>query len=1246
MKTVKRTVSIFLVVLMLLTVAPLAGFVGVEVAPKAKAYNVGDTIQFGAYPQKQVTDTVLLSKLNEKGGAPTGSEWKSYGYYINKVQSDFMKYTDVVYKKEKYRGVYFTQYRSRYTDKDSSTSNQDDNGYFINTIYWFKYEPLTWRILDPSVGILLCTNIIDSQPFQNYWYYLNNNYWTDNTMKHYANSFSHSYIRNWLNNQFYNAAFNEKEKNEIIEDFITSFCSSTAGTYDVSQYINFSTDKIWLLSYDEACNSSYGFSNSTDACENRQATGTDYAFCQGVWSNANNENKGKADWQLRSPGGFGCFVDYISARGFATSSLSLNELKGIRPAIRVKDLDIIEWLASTNQKNFQEKSYIADIWLDQRDDIDSTRESVWLKDFLNYTSVSGAIARMAQVSPNFTNALASWKAFELVFDPDDTTKDMTFGMTEIYEAFIFDLLEKSAEGDNTKNIILKAVDCVGEAGDMLEPYYTFIADVCTAIGGSADVVRNLYVEGWHDSKITVDALMKMDSIKTISDKIGDNLAMQYLGLFIEESETIADFFQMITGFQLAYDMAEEMKTLLIEMKAKTTDIYFSTALDNVISAIGNANWASFIITTRFAEDTALNVAGELIKFAQQSNIYTAVLRMGYDAGKIISNVLANTDRIIDQYYECVAMTKFVDASKKAIVSLANRYLKSGSETDAGAYVYAMRLYKEIYLADLSCATALAKASTDEGLINCVGKTFDTAWNWIQGKESPKTTYEEMSEDLEQITQNLTFIFDDITSSWKYDEQYLKEDYPQIYGLYVAEGLQDEHFAPRILSTSITKDGKAKVSWVLPSYYQEKESGLYHASTLGGKIDGVLIQQESSFGNLNSEIEVIPSYDNTSTIMDMRLEMVHSGSFSALSNPYAFPRTFSISAYTTTTGNKLFTPVSKREMDAPLEHPGIGVMNHGGKVMLYIYDSTSKKYDNIKYSIYRSVDDGSKTLLAVVPRSMSFNGNLTLYNDQTAVRGHKYKYTVKSTMCFTDGRELSLFGYEPFSIESVTMLDYGSQTFIREIEAVYRDVTERIPTKAKSSGINKGDENTKTASGVYLSWKLDEEVTENALINYRVYRKPTNGMFYKSVVTLSSDNTAYLDRNVLAGETYDYMLVPIYHRTGSVESLLTSIYDPDNMPQTQVEIPIPHEHTYSSTVTKQATCTEDGVMTYCCDCGDAYNETIPALGHTDDNNDGHCDNCGEQMTGGDHCKFCGKIHNGGFFDKLTGFFHKIFAIFKR
>ena len=92
---------------------------------------------------------------------------------------------------------------------------------------------------------------------------------------------------------------------------------------------------------------------------------------------------------------------------------------------------------------------------------------------------------------------------------------------------------------------------------------------------------------------------------------------------------------------------------------------------------------------------------------------------------------------------------------------------------------------------------------------------------------------------------------------------------------------------------------------------------------------------------------------------------------------------------------------------------------------------------------------------------------------------------------------------------------------------------------------------------------------------------------------------------------------------------------------------PCVHQYTETVITAPNCTASGESTFTCSvCGDTYTESIPALGHTDENNDGHCDRCGEQMTGGDHCKFCGKIHNGGFFDKLTGFFHKIFAIFKR
>ena len=94
----------------------------------------------------------------------------------------------------------------------------------------------------------------------------------------------------------------------------------------------------------------------------------------------------------------------------------------------------------------------------------------------------------------------------------------------------------------------------------------------------------------------------------------------------------------------------------------------------------------------------------------------------------------------------------------------------------------------------------------------------------------------------------------------------------------------------------------------------------------------------------------------------------------------------------------------------------------------------------------------------------------------------------------------------------------------------------------------------------------------------------------------------------------------------------------------------HAHTTTDPVREnevEASCEGAGSydeVIYCSSCNEELSRetiTIPALGHVDEDNEGHCDRCGMQMTGGDHCKFCGKIHNGGFFDKLTGFFHRLF-----
>ncbi len=339
MKTIKRILSVFFIVLLLVTSVPVAGFEGLftvkaEAADMKKTISsmaVGETVTFGSYPQTDVTSE-LGAELTK--AAPDTDDWTSYNYYYDGKQSDYMKYYDLSYNGGRYRGVYFTKYRPRGWDTTSS-AYQSANGYNTGKVYWFRYDPLTWRILDPSTGYVICEDIIDSQAFNNEYYFNGSGYYNDKTYTHYANNWEYSTIREWLNETFFFTAFSSGERSQIpCTKLTTPAYSSSYSKYDVGE----AGDYIFLPSYQDMLNTSYRFSSAfSDYDINRRAHSSDYAKSQGVYVNSSYKDKSgnyASYYYLRSAGAFSLNIAAVGKYGFVYDDWrTYSTVTGIRPAL-------------------------------------------------------------------------------------------------------------------------------------------------------------------------------------------------------------------------------------------------------------------------------------------------------------------------------------------------------------------------------------------------------------------------------------------------------------------------------------------------------------------------------------------------------------------------------------------------------------------------------------------------------------------------------------------------------------------------------------------------------------------------------------------------------------------------------------------------------------------------------------------------------------------------------------------------
>jgi hypothetical protein len=258
-----------------------------------RTYATGDIITYGSYPQTKVTSASLISALNAQT-----------------LQTNNI----VNYEGSKYKRVYFT---------NATNPNKAINGYYKNTVYWFKFEPIKWRILSNTNGELfvMAVKILESRVYQSSAY-------TNVTWKICT-------LRNWLNNDFYNTAFNSSERAKIE----TSTVVNTGANGE-----NNTNDKLFLLSYEDTVNTAYGFSSDSGADSARQAQGTDYAKSNGLYVYTYvNSIPVYSNWWLRSTrsnSSIALNVDDIGIVSDDDNEASL-EMIGVRPAFNINQSSAI-----------------------------------------------------------------------------------------------------------------------------------------------------------------------------------------------------------------------------------------------------------------------------------------------------------------------------------------------------------------------------------------------------------------------------------------------------------------------------------------------------------------------------------------------------------------------------------------------------------------------------------------------------------------------------------------------------------------------------------------------------------------------------------------------------------------------------------------------------------------------------------------------------------------------------------------
>ena len=423
----------------------------------------------------------------------------------------------------------------------------------------------------------------------------------------------------------------------------------------------------------------------------------------------------------------------------------------------------------------EEEEFDADIYrANQLLNPDQYVHAYYIIDDIARQTPSGAYAEAMSSNKEFKEAILLWDSSTTVVDvlqkgPTEAAKFL-MEKKNIYTALILaslqevsekDVGEKVAETGKKVNSALKKA-----AGDIKN---TLQLDL---------FVTEQYQSMTNSQKEKVKEILEKE-LKNISGlKNGIQIA-ESVGKLLETTSSFADLYNMLLDNIYLVTMAESQKQLITEMYencSEDTPVNLKAALLQC-KTIAESSYEEVVtgtLTYSLATSNFKAVADSywklLIETAEQVDPMLAAMSAGYKAGKAASNLLFNTDGVVEQYYKVVAITELEDLAFTTLNNLQEQYRSSRSAEDARTYLAMCDLLYGIFSVD--CAQAIA-------LVDEMDSAALTEWAKllaaILGNENSQAgSYEEAKKTLESLQSLYERSHKHILTVWV---EYLPEDYP-------------------------------------------------------------------------------------------------------------------------------------------------------------------------------------------------------------------------------------------------------------------------------------------------------------------------------------------------------------------------------------------------------------------------------------------------------------------------------------